>query len=154
VLILVLLNQRLLFNQTKSRKLESFGILENQALIDTFDYVVADVLVIEQIKSYGMPMDDNILDTIFWSGRMAQAWSFRCERIGRKTIAAELCGSAKASDSNVRQALINLFGGKTEAIGSKINPGPLYGVAKDVWSALAVAVAWDQREQRSLDLLK
>ena len=38
---------------------------------------------------------------------------------------------------------IDKFGGSKEtAIGKKANPGPLYGVKKDIWAALAVAVTW------------
>jgi len=37
-------------------------------------------------------------------------------------------------------------GGKRAAIGLKASPGPLHGVSKDVWAALAVAVTYaDQR---------
>ena len=34
-----------------------------------------------------------------------------------------------------------------DAIGTKKNPGPLYGVTGDVWAAIAVGLAW--RELRS-----
>ena len=37
--------------------------------------------------------------------------------------------------------LLDRFGGSS-AIGLKRSPGPLYGVSKDVWSALAVAVTY------------
>lgn len=45
-----------------------------------------------------------------------------------------------AKDANVRQALINRFGGKDAAIGRKAAPGPLYGISRDMRSALAIAV--------------
>jgi len=54
-------------------------------------------------------------------------------------VKLHLCGSARAKDTNIRQALIDRYGGSA-AIGKKAAPGPLYGVSKDVWSALAVAV--------------
>ena len=33
-------------------------------------------------------------------------------------------------------------GGKAAAIGTRANPGPLHGISKDVWAALAVAVVY------------
>ena len=60
-------------------------------------------------------------------------------RIGRKAVKIHLCGSMRAKDPNIRQALIDRYGGSS-AIGRKATPGPLYGVAGDVWAALAVAV--------------
>ena len=66
-------------------------------------------------------------------------------RIPRKEVVTALCGSSKANDASVRQALIDRYGGKEKAIGKKKAPGPLYGVTKDVWSALAVAIVWQDR---------
>jgi hypothetical protein len=42
----------------------------------------------------------------------------------------------RAKDPNVRQALLDKIG----PVGTKKNPGPLYGVSGHGWSALAVAV--------------
>lgn len=39
-------------------------------------------------------------------------------------------------------ALIDRFGGKDAAIGRKATPGPLYGITKDLWSALAIAITY------------
>ena len=51
------------------------------------------------------------------------------------------CNSAAAKDTNIRQALIDHYGGsKAEAIGVKAKPGPLYGIKADEWSALAIAL--------------
>ena len=61
--------------------------------------------------------------------------------VGRKEIVVALCGSARASDSNVRMALLDRFGGSA-AVGRKAAPGPLYGISRDVWSALAIAVTY------------
>jgi hypothetical protein len=46
----------------------------------------------------------------------------------------------QAKDANIRQAILDRFGGKEKAIGKKANPGPLYGVKSHLWSALAVAL--------------
>jgi len=57
-----------------------------------------------------------------------------------------LCKNNRAKDANIRQALLDRFpatgGGKAPQIGTKKQPGPLYGVTSHLWSALAVAVTW------------
>ena len=53
-----------------------------------------------------------------------------------------LCHSMKAKDGNIRQAILDLYGGKDVALGNKKRPGPLYGVSKDIWAALAVAITY------------
>lgn len=114
----------------------------------------ADVLVIEQIASFGMAVGAEVFETCVWTGRFIQAWEGRHQhipwtRIKRHEVKSELCKTQKAKDANIRQALIDRFGpGKEKAIGTKRNPGPLYGIAGDEWSALAVAVTWWERNQR------
>jgi hypothetical protein len=51
----------------------------------------------------------------------------------------------KAKDANIRQALIDIYGGNDKAIGNKKTPGPLYGIKGDLWAALAVAVTFGRR---------
>ncbi len=105
------------------------------------------IFAIEQIASFGMAVGAEVFETCYESGRLAQCTPnpdavLRVKRIEVKT---HLCHSAKANDSNIRQALIDRFGGKDNAIGRKASPGPLHGVSGDVWAALAVAVTvWDR----------
>ena len=50
-------------------------------------------------------------------------------------------GQTKAKDSNIRQAIMDRYGSTREAaIGTKKNPQELYGVSKDIWAALGVAI--------------
>jgi len=96
-------------------------------------------VVLEMVASYGMIVGQEIFDTCRVIGRIQEA----CERQGakvtlvfRKTVAAHICGSVRASDANIKQALKDRFGGK----GTKANPGIFYGVAgSDQWSAIALA---------------
>lgn len=105
-------------------------------------------VVIEKVEGFGMAVGAEVFETVFWSGRFAEAASpLRVDRIGRKAVKAQLCGTHRAKDPNVRQALIDRFGGST-AIGRKATPGPLYGIAGDQWAALAVAVAYAERVDR------
>lgn len=130
----------------------SFGIWQNEELLDplrallfneppgAFD--VVDRVVIEKIASYGMAVGAEVFETVFWSGRFAEAaHPVPVDRVTRMAVRMHLCGSSRAKDPNIRQALIDRFGGSA-AIGTTKARGPLYGVAKDVWSALAVAVTY------------
>ncbi len=113
--------------------------------------VEADEMVIEKIASYGMAVGEEVFETVYWSGRFTQAFYAHLKPvfwITRGEVKMHLCQSMRAKDANIRQAIIDRFGGKDRAIGKKATPGPLFGVSGDVWSALAVALTWsDQRAQ-------
>jgi hypothetical protein len=119
------------------------GILTNDVLLHTVsrESFNCQRLVVEMVGHYGtgMPAGKTVFETCVWIGRFIQLWGGRdYDLMLRKTIVANLCGSARAKDSNVRQALVDRYG----APGTRKNPGRLYGVKKDIWSALAVAVVW------------
>ncbi len=128
----------------------AFAIEPNAAVLERVAEVHAERLAVEMIASYGMAVGADVFETAVWSGRFIQCWvSFGAlgggedtvRRVYRKDVKLHLCGSARAQDKNVRQALIDRFGpGKARAIGLKASQGPLYGVSSHVWSALAVAV--------------
>lgn len=100
-----------------------------------------DVLAIEMIASYGMPVGAEVFQTCVAIGRFIERYGGEPRLLTRKAVVTHLCGSAKAKDANVRQVLIDRFGpGKELAIGKKATPGPLYGMNGDCWAALAVAV--------------
>jgi hypothetical protein len=102
----------------------------------------ACLLVIEKIASFGMPVGAEVFETVYWSGRFAQAYGVEhVERITRIDVKMHLCHSPRAKDANIRQALIDRFG----KVGTKKNPGPLYGISGDLLSALAVAVTQHDR---------
>lgn len=109
------------------------------------------VVACEWIDSYGMAVGRDVFETCYWVGRFA-ATAGMCggdfHRITRREIKLYLCNTARATDANVRQALIDRFGGsKAKAIGTKKSPGPLYNVKGHAWAALAVAVTWAGRGQ-------
>lgn len=103
-------------------------------------------LAIEMIASYGMAVGREVFETCVWIGRFQQAWydPAGVELVYRKDVKLHLCGTTKAKDPNVRQALLDMFprtgGGKVPQIGTKAQPGPLYGVSSHAWPALGVAV--------------
>lgn len=126
-----------------------FGIWSNADVLDELrsDWH-AGTLVVEQIESFGMAVGREVFETVFWAGRFVEAWDIASRHrphvlLPRRTVKLTLCNSVRAKDANIRQALIDRYGGST-AIGRKAAPGPLYGISKDVWSALAIAVTYQQ----------
>jgi len=118
-----------------------FGLLDNPDLLDVVRAGWPDWshVVIEQVASYGMPVGAEVFETVFWSGRFAEAASpLPFDRLTRLAVKTHLCHSARANDANIRQALIDRYGGP----GAIKKGGTLHGVSKDVWAALAVGVTW------------
>lgn len=102
-------------------------------------------VVFEMVESFGMAVGRETFETVFWTGRMFECARLACwsrERMSRKAVKLHLCQSARAQDTNIRTALMDRFGGKAAAIGTKKAPGPLYGIKSHEWSALAIAVTW------------
>lgn len=111
-------------------------------------------IVFEQIESMGMAVGREVFETVWYAGRMydravqavmrrQQPGPIPVQQLPRRPVKLHLCGSMRAKDANIRQALIDRFGGSKEAaIGSKAKPGPLYGVKAHEFAALAVAVTW------------
>jgi hypothetical protein len=98
-------------------------------------------VAIEEIRSYGMAIGQETIDTIRWIGRFQQvAGGDRVRLIPRKNVCQHICNTASAKDPNIRAALIDRYGGKAEAVGTIKKQGPLYWVKTHMWPALAVAV--------------
>nr|MBC8360918.1 hypothetical protein [Candidatus Desulfatibia profunda] len=100
-------------------------------------------LVIEMMKSYGNAIGQSTLDTIFWSGRFAQAWG-NFHLLARMEVKKHLCNNHRAKDSNIIQALVDRFayGQPNRGKGTKKHPGFFYGFNKDIWQAFALAVTF------------
>ena len=111
--------------------------------------IVGDVLAIEMIASYGMPVGASVFETCVWIGRFIQEFGGPHEMVYRREVKLHLCDSPRAKDGNVRRALIDRFpatgGGKDPQIGIKKKPGPLYGFHDDMWAALGVAITFAER---------
>lgn len=128
----------------RSHHIESNEILRFRFIDRAFDGARPPIVVFEQIESYGMAVGREVFDTVFWTGRLLEAASKHhpTARLPRRDVKLHLCQNARAKDTNIRQALLDRFGGRTNALGYKAHPGPLYGLRKDEWAALAVAVTW------------
>lgn len=132
-----------LFDGTRVRE---SGVLKNDDMLVRVRQWPAPRLAIEMIASYGMAVGREVFETCVWIGRFQQAWRdpTTVELVYRKDVKLHLCGTPKAKDANIRQAILDLFpgagGGKTPQIGTKAQPGPLYGVSTHAWPALGVAI--------------
>jgi hypothetical protein len=130
------------------REIGDMDIKDNGDLLDMLRGMLchAELLVVEQVKSYGMAVGDTIFDTVFWSGRFVQAWPGQWDRMPRMDVKMHLCHSSRAKDTNIRQALIDRFG----VPGTKKKPGLTYGLKKDLWAAFGLAVtAYDKIHARA-----
>ena len=110
-------------------------------------------LYCEMIASYGMPVGKEVFDTCVWIGRFAQAWDPESngtfKQVYRKDVKLHLCHSLRANDAAIRHAILDRYGGKAKAVGTKRAMGPLYNIKSDMWQALAVALtAYDIVESK------
>lgn len=120
-----------------------FGKIRNEELLNIVKNEFYDDFVIEMIASYGMPVGKEVFDTCVWIGRFIQTSYCYGFYIYRKEEKLNLCGSMKAKDSNIRQALIDRFG----IVGTKKQQGWFYGFKKDIWAAYAVGVTWLDKQK-------
>lgn len=113
-----------------------------ELLYDGFaGHEIPNLLAIEGIASYGMAVGADVFSTCIWIGRFMECWHYpdKVRLVYRREVKQFLCGTDKAKDTNIRQALIDSIGPP----GTKKQPGPTYGVSKHAWAALAVAVTVD-----------
>jgi hypothetical protein len=153
----------------------SFGRMKNQNLRNHLGRVSAEdrkdvLMVIEMLRTRGMPTANQEFETCVQIGMFRKLWlPGKWSYAFRGDIKLCLCGVTRAKDSNVRTALIELWGGEQKAMAGKkcpkckgkgwfgagrpvcpvcrgigwaTKPGPLAGMAADEWAALAVAYWW------------
>jgi hypothetical protein len=97
-----------------------------------------DEVAVEMIACYGMPVGRETFETCLIIGRIQEICEpsmLGCRLVYRKDVKMYLCGSMKAKDGNIRQALIDKHGKP----GTKKTPGKTYGISSHLWAALAIA---------------
>lgn len=127
------------------------GKVENGVLLrkieDEFLSLPIEYAAIEMVACYGMPVGREVFETCVNIGRLMdrieKVLHLKPTWIYRKDEKICLCNSMRAKDSNIRQALIDRFG----EVGTKKSPGYFYGFKKDIWAAMAVAVAWHDKQE-------
>jgi len=122
----------------KNRYVLGSGVWANSDLLQLIQQSPADSLAVERFEARGMPIGDESVETMLWTGRFIQAWRQpdSVTLVKRSAVKIHLCGTARAKDQNIRQAVIDMLGPP----GTKRAPGATHGVTSHAWSALAVAV--------------
>lgn len=158
-----------------------FAKLPNNAMLGVIEAASAAALAIEMPACYGMAVGKSVFETCRWVGIFQSRFGLNGTHIvyrkaqnkeeGIDSVCMHLCHNNRAKDSNVRQAIIDRYGGEDVAIGNKkcpkckgkgwfgagrslcpvcngdkyrLKPGPLADVSEDVWAALAVAITFDE----------
>lgn len=116
---------------------------------------IGQVLAIEAVESYGMPVGREVFRTVLWSGRFAEVWRAGMAPVvlvPRRAVKLALCGTSTAKDANVRRAVLDRMGEPP----TKERPNGAYPrrPVRDEWSALAIALTYEQlvREGRAGEL--
>lgn len=124
-------------------RLVDFGIEPNGQLRYSLPTLVRSHKVttagVEMIASYGMPVGTEIFETVLFIGGVVEQLRACVPAVClvyRQQEKLHLCGSTKANDGSIRQALLDRFG----YVGTKKSPGFFHRVSRDVWAAVAVAV--------------
>lgn len=156
---------------------EDFGMKDNADMLHWLTLFGDDErheLVIEMIDMGGMIAGREVFETCVWIGRFMQAYPWSVHRITRVQVKMALCGSPRAKDPNIRQALIDRFGGAKAIAGKRcsrckatgkcrtrgkefkcpkchgsrwsVPRGALHGIASHEWAALAVGIAWTEQQ--------
>lgn len=126
--------------QFANEVVQASGIHDNHEILDLIRSHRGPV-AIERFEARGMPIGDESVVTMLWTGRFIEAAGMdRVRLVKRSAVKSHLCGSQRAKDANVWQALVDRWGGKALAVGTIKRTGPLYGVKSHARAALAVAV--------------
>jgi hypothetical protein len=131
------------------RRVLEVGKIENPAVTDMLDrklYANCIDVAIEMVQGMGQTVGQEVFDTCVWVGRFweiaLRSGGYEPKRIYRREEKLYLCGCLSAKDKNIRQALIDRYGG----VGTKKEPGFFYvngtKFAKDMWAAMAVATTY------------
>jgi len=125
-----------------------FGIVDNPKLLEMVRVIQPyEEIVCEMIQGFGMPVGKEVFETVLFIGQIKEASlkaGHSLNLVYRKEIKQHFCNTNRATDSNIRCVLIDRFGEP----GTKKNPGKLYGIKKDEWSALALAVYFSDKQDK------
>lgn len=110
-------------------------------------------LLVEYTPPYAMQtktghsyVPNQVVLTAVETGRFIECYDGPHELVSRLDVKKQLLGRTTGNDANITQAILDRYGGsRLTAVGLKKSPGPLYGLKKDLWQALAVAIAYTEQ---------
>lgn len=109
-------------------------------------YPKPEFLVVEMISSYSQAVGRAVYETCAWLGRFIETFCGPRSRgytlILRSQVRLQIAGASRSGDPQVRRALLDRMG----EVGTSKKPGPLYGMKADLFSALAVVMAFKDFE--------
>ena len=128
----------------------SFDKNKNELVLDVVLQGEYDVLIIERIAAFGMPVGKSVFETCEWVGRFTQAAQKPVDYIYRQDEKLHLCHDSRAKDANIRRALIDRFATHDlkNGKGTKKNPDWFYGFSSDVWAAYAVGITYIETKRK------
>lgn len=125
------------YNQGVVLNHETFDNEDLFRWLGRYETLFTDLVAIEMVACYGMAVGKEVFETCLAIGRILEIVKReKTALVYRRAIKLHLCGSPRAKDANIRQALIDRLGRP----GTKRNPGVTYGISGHAWQALAIAV--------------
>jgi hypothetical protein len=117
-------------------------IVPNEIVIGVIHGSPASIILCEMVACYGMPVGREVFETCLWIGEFRHCCREQrpFELVYRRDVKLHHCGSARAKDGNVIQALKDKYGDK----GTKANPGTTYKLKSHLWQAFAIATMWTE----------
>lgn len=136
--------------ETDSLKPLEVGKVQNEQLRDYLlkKTLQTDRAAIEMVASYGMPVGEEVFDTVRWIGRyeelLIQKLLHPPALVKRMEEKMHICHTSRAKDTNIRHALIDRFADHDfkNGRGTKANPDFFYGFKADIWTAYAVGLTY------------
>ncbi len=119
---------------------EKMGIVSTEGMVGRLHMIpMPDLIAIEMVQSYGMTVGRSTFETTLNVGRFIQTVynrnpAARIRLFGRPTIKGQIGGK---TDAEIHTSLRMRYGDARK--GEKLE-----GVKKDIWSALALAVAMEE----------
>lgn len=117
------------------------GKAPNSVVRDVLHGSDATVVAVEMVASYGMTVGFEVFETCVEIGRFVEI-APAAQLTYRRDIKLHHCGSVRANDANITQALVDRFapGAPNRGKGTKKAPGWFHGFHSDIWQAFALAV--------------
>lgn len=146
-------------SKTNLYKHLEFDKVENDKLMGIIDqkHEFIDEVVIEMITGYNMSVGQTVFETCVWIGRFIEkleCFGIKTTRVSRKEVKMNLCGSMRAKDKNIIEALVDRFSPndtRNHGKGTKKEPGYFYNFKADIWQAYAVGITYLDKKVRNDD---
>ena len=133
--------------------------IRKQLGIDDETYPTPTFMVMEMVGSYSQAVGQTTFETCCWIGIFIQAFAAISKLISggernytllkRQAVRTNLCQTSLAGDPQVRAALVDRIGDK----GTKSDPGPMFGMKADLYSALAVGLTFKDLKAEYIALM-